>query len=480
MDAGAIAWAAAGAAAGFAASAVPGLHVNALSVMFLAAAPDAGSDGALFLVAALAASPFGLVLPATFLGGASDDSALQSLPAHALAAEGRALEAVALQAWGAFAGVLLAAALAFAARPMLVALAPRLPALMPLLLALVIVLLVLSEPRRLPVHARRVVVPWGLFSGRVVEGVASRDATGRLRVGRWRVEDPHGLLDGAEGVLVRVRTERRWEDGPLSGAAGRLAAAALLGLAGLLGLVALPIGARSPLGLPASPLLPLLAGLFAVPPLLDALRARRASAAATAALRAPSVPARGLLRAAAPGALASALLGIVPGVSASHAALLTPRARSPEGALLRLSAVNGGAVVFTLLAWHALGKARAGALVAAQSLSQPPRWATPLPPAPIVDEWAVVLAAAGAACLAARVCALPLARAHARLRPARVSLVGLGVLTALVAAFAGGVGLLVLAAASAVGLLAGRWRLRRGLLMGVLLVPTLAWALAAS
>ncbi|HVM44705.1 MAG TPA: hypothetical protein VM582_02125, partial [Candidatus Thermoplasmatota archaeon] len=68
MDLALLSAALAGALAGVVASALPGVHVNLLAVALLAFAPDAGSAGALFLVAALAASPFGLALSATFLG----------------------------------------------------------------------------------------------------------------------------------------------------------------------------------------------------------------------------------------------------------------------------------------------------------------------------------------------------------------------------------------------------------------------------
>lgn len=439
MDAGVVTLALAGAACGLAASAVPGFHVNALAVLALAALP-AGEEGAVFLVAAFAASPFGIAIASPFLGGTTEDAALQGLPAHQLAREGRALEAVALQAWGAFAGIVFALPLALAARSLLRAAEPSLADAMPWLLLGILVLLVATERARLPVHRRRRAVGW---------------------------RGP-GARDGFETV---------WEHGPLSGVAGKLAALVVLALAGALGLAAFRLGARSPFDLPASPLLPLLAGLFAAPGLAAMLGSRRGRFS-RARLRAPRPPRGELWRATLPGAGASALLGIAPGVSASHAALLLPRAKSPEATLARMAAVNGGAVVFTLLAWHALGKARSGALVAAETLAPPVSWrAGWAPPAEVAREAALVLLVAGIACLAARLIAAPLSRAAVAAGPHRIALTGLAILVIAVAAFTGALGLAEFVVAAAIGWLPHRWGVRRSHAMGVILVPALlrAW-----
>lgn len=445
--------AAAGALAGLVASALPGLHVNLLAVALLALAPGGGAPAAAFLVAALAASPFGMALSATFLGGPGDDAALSSLPAHELAREGRVREAVALQAWGALLGILLALPLALVARALLVPLAPRLADAMPWLLLAIVVALVLSEPRRFPVHPRWMVAPWGERRVRMREDIL----------------DPHGLAGDAEIVPV----ERVWSMGPLSAWAGKLAALFVLALTGALGLAAFRLGAASPLGLPSSPLLPLLAGLFALPSLLPL--ALWPPARARVVLRAPRARLGELTRAAWPGAAASVVLGLAPGVSASHAGLLTPRARTAEGALVRLAAVNGGAVVFTLLAWHALGKARSGALVAAEQLAPVAAWPTWAPTSAVLREAALVVTAALAACLLARGASSWLARAPARPLAAG----GLALLLASVALFNGALGLLVLAVAGCAGALPARLGLRRSHAMGVILVPALlrAWGM---
>jgi putative membrane protein len=417
-----------GALVGLVASALPGLHVNLVATAVLLAWPDPRAVP--FLVAAFAAAPFGLSLSATFLGGPADDAALSSLPAQSLAREGRVREAVALQCWGALLGILLALPMAVAARALLAPLAPRLAAAMPWLLVGIVLVLAWSEPRRLRWPRRP---QWGE---------------------RIRAED----LDEDEGS--------HW--------LGRAAALGVLLLAGALGFAAFRLGARSPLGWPSSALLPLLAGLFAAPALVASALAppRRLRAV----LRAPRERIGRLLAAAWPGAAVSVTLGLVPGVSGSHASLLAPRARDEERALVRLAAVNGGAVVFTLLAWHALGKARAGALVAAEQLDAPSVWRAWRPPPDIVLEAAIVVAAALLACLAARALTRVVARAPAR----PLAIGGLALLLLSVALCNGALGLLVLAVAALVGAVPARLGLRRSHLMGVILVPAVlrAWGLA--
>jgi len=420
--------AAAGALAGFAAGALPGMHVNGLAALALALAPQAGAPGQAFLVAALAASPFGAALPATFLGASGEEGALAALPAHALAREGRGVEAVALQAWGAFAGLAVALPMAAAARPIFAWLGPRVAAWSPWIALAILALLVATEPARPKAHRRALPVP------------VKED-------GRWVTHE--------------------WAEGPLSPWAGRALALLVVLLAGALGWAALRLGAASPFGLPASPLLPLLAGLFAAPELLAAARSRRPGSRAILAV----APPRGVLRHAAPGAAASLVEGLVPGVSPSQAALLTPRAPTPEARLVRLAAVNGGAVVFTLLAWHAMGRARSGALVAAQAMARPAAWSAGAPSQAILAEAALVVLSAAAACLMARALARPLARAAARAGPARWGAGGLALLTVATLAFCGWLGLADLAAATLVGLVPRRLGVRRSLGMAAILVP---------
>jgi putative membrane protein len=151
--------------------------------------------------------------------------------------------------------------------------------------------------------------------------------------------------------------------------------------------------------------------------------------------------------------------------------MLAPRARTPEARLVRLAAVNGGAVVFTLLAWHALGRPRSGALVAAQAMAAPASWTSAAPPRPVLGEAILVVLAALAACLLARRLAVPVARAAARSGPARWAWGGLALVLLATVAFAGGLGVLDLAAATLVGLVPRRLGVRRSLGMAVILAP---------
>jgi TctA family transporter len=112
VDAALLLIALAGAACGAIASALPGVQVNAVALLVLALAPAGGERAAAFLVGAMAGAPFGRALGATLVGDSD-------LPAHRLAREGRAAEAIARLCWGAFAGLALAVPLGLALRSVL-------------------------------------------------------------------------------------------------------------------------------------------------------------------------------------------------------------------------------------------------------------------------------------------------------------------------------------------------------------------------
>lgn len=224
---------------------------------------------------------------------------------------------------------------------------------------------------------------------------------------------------------------------------------------GALGLVAFLAG--------NAPLVPLLTGVFAVPNLIAMLW--REEPRSRVRFHAPRIRARELLRRALPGAAASSLLGLAPGVSTSHVAPFASDEKD-ERRLVTLGAVNGGGVVFGLLAFHALGKARAGALVAAQQLA---------PAKDFISDATLVLAAAGVACLLARgaSAALP------GLPEKPLATAGLVLIGTAVALASGLWGFGVLFVATLVGFAAERVGVSRSVLMGVILVPAAlrAWGI---
>lgn len=262
-------------------------------------------------------------------------------------------------------------------------------------------------------------------------------------------------------LLVTLLRERPRPAGPLK-------AALVVGTTGLLGLAAFRLGASSPFGVPASPLLPLFAGLFAVPGILAARKAPKKIPVV------PSAPPRGWMRRTAlAGATAGSVLGLLPGVTAGHAgALLRRDGVDVDEVKLRAAAVAGAGLVFATAVALALGPTRSGALAAAQVVDVAD-WRAWTPNAEAVRWFAATLAGAGAGCAAMLWTAPRLARAWRRL-PRGPLLLGAGcVLVGVVATLNGAFGLAVLAVSAVAGHLAPAFGVSRVHAMGVILVPTL-------
>lgn len=471
----------AGAACGAGAGLVPGLHPNTLAVLALGALPSLPPEAAMPAAAALVAMgiahQFTAILPAGFLGAPSADDALRALPAHALLQEGRAHEAVQLAARGTALGVLGGVALVV---PMHLLLGGDgagyrwLEPALPLVLAAIAAVLLLTETARVPWRRAVRASPFPEPGDAEARGRLLRREGATLLVrtprGKAWVDDPLGLLaEAAEADEVVARGPRARVAGPGSAALGVAAAALVFALAGALGVAAGRLATPSPLGLPASPMFPLLTGLFGAPPLLLALRARPAprQREAPAPEAPPGAPA-------AAGAACGALVGLLPGMSSSAAsvlALAAAPARGREGALAALSAAGGSAAVVTVAAFVLVQRARSGAMLAVAEFAPPEPWLGLAPP-PLL---AVLLLGVAAGALLGYPAALVAGRAAARVVHrvpyAALSAGVLALLVALVAAFTGALGLAVLAVAACVGLLPWRWGLRKGHLMGCTMLP---------
>ncbi|MEK6975704.1 MAG: tripartite tricarboxylate transporter permease [Candidatus Thermoplasmatota archaeon] len=99
-----------GAGAGAMTGLMPGVHVNTLCAVALAAAP-ASPGTAVGVAAAASAHLFTSLLPATYLGVPGEESGLGVLPAHRLTLRGRGPDAVRLGVRGTLAGLLVACVL---------------------------------------------------------------------------------------------------------------------------------------------------------------------------------------------------------------------------------------------------------------------------------------------------------------------------------------------------------------------------------
>lgn len=246
------------------------------------------------------------------------------------------------------------------------------------------------------------------------------------------------------------------------GRRARVGGAICLLASGTLGLLALP---RDPVGvLPTGDvLLPLFAGLFGAPVLLDALRGAGVPPQADAAILSTR---RSVGVATLAGSLAGGLVGYLPGVSSAVGATIA-LAATPGGAderryVVATSGVNTSNAIFALLALVSLGTPRTGVLVAMEEARLPLN-------VPLLFATILLAACAGAA-LVVLVGDRYLA-VVGRLDNVTLSAAVLCLLVGLSWAFAGTVGLAAFGAATLVGLLPTRLGARRVHCMGVLLVP---------
>ncbi|WP_254543894.1 tripartite tricarboxylate transporter permease [Halomarina pelagica] len=260
------------------------------------------------------------------------------------------------------------------------------------------------------------------------------------------------VLGGAALALVLTEPTAR----------GAVGGALALLTSGALGLVALdlPVDGLLETG---DVLLPLFAGLFGAPVLLDAVGGGGVprQVAPTVTLSRRAIAGLGGV-----GTVAGAVVGYVPGVSSAVAAtvalLAVPGRYGGRGFIVATSGVNTANTIFALFALVALGQPRTGVLVAMD------RAGVPLDLPSLLAT--VALAAAAGFALVVLVGDRYL-RVAGRVDATRLSLSVLGLLCALSFVFAGGLGVGLLAVSALVGLLPVRFGARRAHLMGVLYAP---------
>ncbi len=253
-----------------------------------------------------------------------------------------------------------------------------------------------------------------------------------------------------------------------------LAAGATAALAALLGHLAWdhPVAGR----LPGSALLPLLSGLFGVPALVWAMRARQSHPT-------PEVPPRhldrGLLGGCLRGLAAAGWTAVLPGLTAAVAsAMALPAGRSPRQALVSLSAVNTAHLMLTMGVLWITGRTRSGLAIAWQSLHPVRPWVG-APPPDLLAAAATMLVAGTAAVLATAALDGPYRRAVASVRPGVAEAVALVIVVALCWATTGWPGLVLLAVASLVGavpLWAGTRRIHLAAALSIPIAFRLAFA----
>ncbi|WP_254862902.1 tripartite tricarboxylate transporter permease [Halovivax gelatinilyticus] len=265
------------------------------------------------------------------------------------------------------------------------------------------------------------------------------------------------LLGVVLALVVSERTPRRMVGGVLS-----------VTLASALGIIALDIEPEAPLDA-GGVLAPLFAGLFGAPVLLDAMRGGGVPPQGDSLLRV-SRPALAVTAIA--GTVAGAIVGYLPGISAAIAAVavlvVLPGGEGGIGDtddrsyIVATSGVDTANTIFALFALWSIGQPRTGVMVAfdstGASLSLPVLILSVLIAG--VFGFLVVIAAGD------RYLTLVGSVAYWK-----ISVVVLCLLAALSFLFAGELGILIFAVASAIGFVPVRFRARRVHLMGVLIGP---------
>lgn len=298
---------------------------------------------------------------------------------------------------------------------------------------------------------------------------------------KWLLGEPGRLVDALDasmawvlGALLAFLLLRDWRAGPRA-LAWR---AATLALAAGLGLAAGRWPVRALVDAPASPLLPLLSGLFGAPPLLEMLRAAPWVPPQKPLERPPAGVRRRVRRGILAGVLASGATAVLPGLTAAVAASAARaggRAETdPRPVLATLAAIAGSQPVWGVAVLAVSLRARSGLAAAVQRAWPMEAWSAGAPPPAL--EWLLLAMLGGA--LAGHLAVGRLSgvavRRLPRLPPAGLAAGALALLVAVVAVLSGFAGLALFAAATAVGLLplaTGGGRLP---LTGCLLVPVLA------
>lgn len=291
---------------------IPGLHVNTLAILLISASTSISSfisgftpleptiSLAIIIACAGIAHTYLDFIPSAFLGIPDDDTALTVLPAHMMVMQGRGYEAVCLSAIGS--GYALIASVA------------------------------------LLVPYRYFLLDLGIY--------------GILRSGLLP------LILSLSFLLIATESGGPW---PGMRSYGILSALLLFLISGLYGVVALGIPPDSPISLPGSMLMPCLSGLFGIPPMMQSLMA--GSSPPDQTLSVDDIHLKGRLASISIGTLSGSILGFLPGLTSSHATVLSMIVRGESDrreVIVTLSSVNTANAFFSIMALFVIGRGRSG------------------------------------------------------------------------------------------------------------------------
>lgn len=293
---------------------------------------------------------------------------------------------------------------------------------------------------------------------------------------KWLLLEPGRLLDAVAAwmpwilvavlVILSLRDLRR-------GWRAWLAGVAVMAASGTLGVLSGRVPVQAMFPVPATPLLPLLTGLFGAATLVESLRSHRPVPVQTRDEAGPTSALAVWL-----GVGAAAATSVLPGLTSSVATALAragSRSDEPRHVIATQAAVSSAHAVFSLtLLWLSL-RARTGLAAGLQGTMHVNAWAVGAAPPEL--RWVLLTLLAGVllgwACL--RLLDGGAARWIPRLPQRGLTAATLTLIVGLVAVLSGWQGLLLFAASLLVGLLPGALGTGRVHLTACLLVPVLAY-----
>lgn len=410
----------------------PGLHVNTVSLLLLGLSSGILSMLsytslsfyflplllAVYVVSTSIAHTFLDFIPSTFLGVPEADTALSVLPAHRLVLQGKGYNAVYLSAVGSAFAIFLGFCM---------------------------------------------LLPFAFLLGKPVN------------LYQFLQDSIPLILFFLVGLLIVTETAS------IGGShlMGIMAAMGVFLLSGALGYTALILPSVSPFGLFSTVLFPLFSGLFGLSTLLLSVVGQDRNEIPVQKIDSITVEHQ-QIGYASTGTLAGSIVGFLPGISSAHAAVIAllpskgGNKDNTEAVILTLGAVNTSNALFVLAALFLIGRARSGVASAVMNFLPLNGWEFPFPFFFSILLMAVLFSASTAffiTLLTGRLTAINISRL-----PYQKFVWGIVMLvTVLVFAFNGFLGLFILLVSTAVGMIPPFLGVRRSHLMGVLLFPVIIY-----
>ncbi len=301
---------------------------------------------------------------------------------------------------------------------------------------------------------------------------------------KWLVAEPGRLAQTVEDLAIQLLAVvlaflclRGWRNGVSGIALGAI----VVGLSGLLGWLGTGLTLRALVPVAATPLLPMLSGLFGGASLIESFRADVPLVEQVAVKdRLPRLVRRRVRRGIILGTMAAAATGLMPGMTSSVSVALArvgTRDDDPRPVLATLAAVGAAHTLLALIVLHIVLRSRSGLAVAVESLWGVERWETGTPPDALLWLLLTSLAAGVVGLLVAGALDRPFALHVTRIptRPLAGSV--LAVLAVLVLVLSGPLGVFLFVASAIVGLVPLALGIARIHLAGALLVPVLLFKL---